>query len=33
MKKFIIILRNKRKGELQEDLLRLHVNHLRELNR
>lgn len=33
MKKFIIILRNKRKGELQAELLRLHVNHLRELNK
>jgi uncharacterized protein YciI len=33
VKKFIIILRNKRKGELQAELLRSHVNHLRELNK
>lgn len=33
MKKFIIILKNKRKGELKAELLRLHVNHLKELNK
>lgn len=32
MKKYLILLKNKRKGELDKDLLRQHVLHLRNLS-
>ena len=33
MRKFIVILKNKRQGELSPDLLNRHVDHLRKLDK